>query len=67
MSQAVRVLTGCGLVLGAAGFFLLGPRAGRHSALTACKWRPSALPVLTYFRYAALRVTENHHFRHVII
>ena len=42
------------------------PRTDRHSALTACKWRLSALPVLTYFKYAALRVTENHHFRHVI-
>ncbi|WP_082462676.1 LuxR C-terminal-related transcriptional regulator [Sphingobium sp. Leaf26] len=30
-----------------------GPRAGiradRHSVLTACKWRFSVLPVLTYF------------------
>jgi hypothetical protein len=29
----------------------------------ACKWRFSTLPVLTYEKYAALRVTENHHFR----
>ena len=31
--------------------------------MPACKWRFSALPVLTYFEYAALRVAKNHHFR----
>lgn len=31
--------------------------------MTACKWRFCALPVLTYLKYAALRVTQNHHFR----
>ena len=29
----------------------------------AWKWRPSALPVLTCRKHAALRITENHHFR----
>jgi hypothetical protein len=29
----------------------------------ACKWRFAWLPVLTYRKYAALRVPENHHFR----
>jgi len=32
--------------------------------MPACKWRFSALPVLTYVQYAALRVAEKHHFRH---
>jgi hypothetical protein len=31
--------------------------------MAACKWRFRVLPVLTYFEYAALRVTRNHHFR----
>ena len=31
--------------------------------MAACKWHFSVLPVLTYRMYAALRVTENHHFR----
>ncbi|BDD66979.1 hypothetical protein Sj15T_20000 [Sphingobium sp. TA15] len=31
--------------------------------ITACKWQFPVLPVLTYFKYAALRVTENYHFR----
>ena len=32
MSQARRVLTGCGLVLGAAGFFLLGIGVSQRAA-----------------------------------
>ncbi|BDD65541.1 hypothetical protein Sj15T_05620 [Sphingobium sp. TA15] len=31
--------------------------------MAACKWQFSVLPVLTYFKYAALRVTKNYHFR----
>jgi len=31
--------------------------------MPACKWRFRALPVLTYLKYAARRVTQNHHFR----
>jgi len=31
--------------------------------MTGCKWRLSALPVLTTIKVAALRVAENHHFR----
>ncbi len=31
--------------------------------MPACKWRFCALPVLTYWKYAALRLTQNHHFR----
>jgi len=30
--------------------------------MTGCKWRFCALPVLTYFKYAALRVTQSHNF-----
>lgn len=39
----------------------------RHSALTACKWPVSRLPVLTARKAAALRVLKTHHFRHIII
>jgi len=39
----------------------LGPLA--IQPIPACKWRFPALPVLTYIKYAALRVTRNHHFR----
>jgi len=42
-------------------------RTDRHSAPTACKCWPFVLPVLTYWKYAARRVTKNHHFRLVII
>jgi hypothetical protein len=31
--------------------------------MAACKSRFPALPVLTYLKYAALRLTENHNFR----
>ncbi len=31
--------------------------------MAVCKWQFPVLPVLTYQMYAALRVTENHHFR----
>jgi len=34
--------------------------------MAACKWRFPALPVLTYLKYAAIRITENHHFRHAL-
>src|SRR3546814_8550067 len=39
------------------------PRLYRHSVLAACKWQLSELPVLTDLVSAALRVSENHHFR----
>src|SRR3546814_8506653 len=41
----------------------LAPRLYRHSVLAACKWQLSELPVLTDLVSAALRVSENHHFR----
>jgi len=40
----------------------LRPRADRHSVLAGCKWHFPVLPVLTYLKYAARRVGENHHF-----
>ncbi|APL94681.1 hypothetical protein EWH08_08215 [Sphingobium indicum] len=48
---------------GGRGFVARRFRLYRHSALAACKGRFPVLPVLTYFKYAARRVTENHHFR----
>ncbi|MBB5708749.1 hypothetical protein [Sphingopyxis panaciterrulae] len=41
----------------------VGPGTDRHLALAACKWRLSALPVLTYHEHAARRVAKTHHFR----
>jgi len=34
--------------------------------MTGCKWRFCALPVRTYFKYAALRVMQNQHFRRAL-
>jgi hypothetical protein len=31
--------------------------------MPACDWRFAVLPVLTYIKYAALRVTTNQHSR----
>ncbi|HBQ35205.1 hypothetical protein F9L00_15270 [Brucella anthropi] len=33
------------------------------SALTACKWHSSALPVLMYHKVHSAPVLEDHHFR----
>lgn len=32
--------------------------------MQVCKWRFPAILVLAYVQYAALRIKENHHFRH---